>query len=442
MPSKADLRNLILNAFRPGAAMDLPSQFAGRKAEIETLVDALYVDGTCPIIFCDRGLGKTSLALQIERIALGDTELLDELDLPDRTLPSDNRFTTFSFPCSDGVSNKDDLLQRLVNTSAGFDPHSSASGVAESRKLTTRIKLKVFEREVQETYGGQRRAHEFEQLSIEEKFQIVAEHIVEKNRSKVLFIIDELDRIKDTKGLASVIKNMSSRDVKFLLVGVGQSVSALLHDHGSLQRTLIQVPVWVMRDDDSAAIITKAEFALRQAGVQLRFSSPAINSIVEAAGGFPWFVHIIAQEALRLTFEAGKSEVSQANVKRAIELLSSRKYAQQFYDMYQSAVGNSKQREIVLRLFAKWLDLDLPTSDLYPLAHELHVANPAQLVKQLMSPQYGAVLVRPPYTAASLFRFANAMFKRYVNLRDNVYHGVEEDVDAVWEAKLKTIKND
>jgi len=96
----------------------------------------------------------------------------------------------------------------------------------------------------------------------------------------------------------------------------------------------------------------------------------------------------------------------------------------------------------VLRLFAKWLDLDLPTSDLYPLAHELHVANPAQLVKQLMSPQYGAVLVRPPYTAASVFRFANAMFKRYANLRDNVYHGVQEDVDAVWEAKLKTIKND
>jgi hypothetical protein len=442
MPSKADLRNLVLNAFRPGTAMDLPSQFAGRKGEIESLVDALYVDGTCPIIYGDRGLGKTSLALQVERIALGDTELLDELDLPDRVLPADSRFTTFSFPCSDGVGNKDELLQRLINTAAGFDPHSTQPSAAQSRKLTTRVKLKIFEREVEETYGGQRRAHEFERLSIEEKFQIIAEHIVEKNQSKVLFIIDELDRIKDTRGLASIIKNMSGREVKFLLVGVGQSVSALLHDHGSLQRTLIQVPVSVMRDDDCAAIITKTEFALRQAGVQMGFSSSAINSIVEASGGFPWFVHTIAQEALRLTFEAGKSEVPQANVRRAIGLLSSRKYGQQFYDMYQSAVGNSKQREIVLRLFAKWLDSDLPTSDLYPLAHELHVANPALLAKQLMSQQYGAVLVRPPYAPASLFRFTNAMFKRYVNLRGSVYQGVSEDVDRIWDAHLRTIKSD
>jgi hypothetical protein len=442
MPNKADVRNVILNAFRPGTAMDLPAQFAGRKEEVETLVDALYVDGTCPIIYGDRGLGKTSLALQLERIALGDTELLDELDLSDRILPIDNRFTTFSFPCSDGVATKDDLLQRLINTATGFDPHTSLVPSAESRKVTTRIKLKLFEREVQETYGDKRRGHEFEHLSIEEKFQLVAEHVAEKNRSKVLFIIDELDRMKDTRGLASIIKNLSGRDVKFLLVGVGQSVSALLHDHNSLQRTLIQVPVWVMRDDDCAAIITKAELALRQAGVGIGFSGQAINSVVEASGGFPWFVHTIAQEALRLTFEESKHEVPHANVKKAIGLLSSRKYGQQFYDMYQSAVGNSQQREIVLRLFAKWMDSDLPTSDLYPLAHQLQVANPALLAKQLMSQQYGAVLVRPPYAAASFFRFTNAMFKRYVSLRDAVYHGVQEQVDEIWEAHLKNVKSD
>jgi histone H3/H4 len=442
MPSKAEIRNVILNAFRPGTAMDLPSQFAGRKDEIENLVDTLYVDGTCPIIYGERGLGKTSLALQIERIALGDTELLDELGLSDRVLPAENRFTTFSFPCSDGVTNKDDLLQRLVNTAVGFDVHSAAPTVLESRKLTTRIKLKVFEQEVQKTYTSSGTGRDFEELSIEEKFQIIASHVVEKNNSKVLFIIDELDRMKDTKGLASVIKNMSGRDVKFLLVGVGQSVSTLLHDHASLERTLIQIPVWVMRDDDSAGIITKAELALRQAQVQIRFSQAAVDTVVEAAGGFPWFVHTIAQEALKLTYEAARREVPEADVKGAIGRLSSRRYGQQFYDMYQAAVGNSSQREVVLRLFAKWLDADLPTSELYPLAHELRVANPALLAKQLTTHQYGRVLVRPPYAPASLFRFTNAMFKRYVHLRNAVYQGVQGDVDRVWDQHLKTIKRD
>ena len=36
MLSKADIRSVVLNAFRPGTAMDLPSQFAGRKEEIES----------------------------------------------------------------------------------------------------------------------------------------------------------------------------------------------------------------------------------------------------------------------------------------------------------------------------------------------------------------------------------------------------------------------
>src|SRR5260370_30228217 len=117
-------RKKILNAFRPGRAIDIHAQLAGRKYEIETLVDTLHADGACPIVYGERGLGKTSLALQIERIALGDTELLDELSLPDRILPEDQRFTTFFFFCSDGISSKDELLQRLINTAEGFDVHA------------------------------------------------------------------------------------------------------------------------------------------------------------------------------------------------------------------------------------------------------------------------------------------------------------------------------
>jgi hypothetical protein len=59
-----------------------------------------------------------------------------------------------------------------------------------------------------------------------------------------------------------------------------------------------------------------------------------------------------------------------------------------------------------------------------------------------MEHQYGRVLVRPPYAAASLFRFTNAMFKRYASLRNVVYHGVKSEVDGVWNRHLKTIKSD
>jgi len=433
-------RNKVLNAFRPGAAIDLPAQFAGRKDEVETLVDALHMEGACPIIYGERGLGKTSLALQIERIALGDTELLDELGLSDRILPDTGRFTTFSFVCSDGINSKDELLQRLINTAVGYDVGADLRTTLDSRRVTTRIKLKVYEQEVQKSFSSKDSGKSFESLSVEEKFEVVARRVIERNNSRVLFIIDELDRLKESRGLASIIKNLSSQDVKFLLVGVGQNVSTLLHDHASLERTLIQVPVYLMGDQDSAAIIHKTEYLLLGSGLDLKFSDSAIKRIVDAAGGFPWFVHTIAQEALKIAYEGDVRIVADAQVNRAIGRLSSQRFGQQFYDTYQMAVGDSRQREIVLRLFAGWSGADVPTSELYPLSHELGVTNPAALTKQLMKHEYGRVLVRPPYAAARVFRFTNAMFKRYVNLRHSVYDGVATSVNAVWEEHWKKVR--
>ncbi len=73
--------------------MDLPAGFAGRRNEILQLADALVSVGTCPVVFGDRGLGKTSIGRQIERIALGDVELLEELGAGDRAIPEGQLWT-------------------------------------------------------------------------------------------------------------------------------------------------------------------------------------------------------------------------------------------------------------------------------------------------------------------------------------------------------------
>lgn len=69
-----EIRSTILNAFQPGGAIEIPSRFAGRRDDIRELADALLTDGMCPVIYGEKGLGKSSLANQIERIALGDVE--------------------------------------------------------------------------------------------------------------------------------------------------------------------------------------------------------------------------------------------------------------------------------------------------------------------------------------------------------------------------------
>lgn len=428
-------RRVILNAFRPRSAAALPSQFAGRKDEIQTLVDTLHEEGSCPIIFGDRGIGKSSTAIQIERIALGDVELLDEYGLSDRALHPNERFIAFNFSCTDGVTSTNSLLRRLINTAKGYSSASDLTSDLETTRKSSKINLKVYEYEVAKTYRTRAKEGSRSSLSIEEKFELISNQVIQTTNSRVLYIIDELDRARDTKGLASIIKNMSSHQVKFILVGVGQNVSTLLDDHASLERPLVQIHIHRMRDDDCARIVHKAQTYLQQNGLNLQFSHGAVAEIVQAADGFPWFVQTFGHESLLIAHEGKRKEVTEGDVRDAIASIGLKKHAQQFYDKYQQAVGDSSPREYVLRLFAMWRNYDIPTSDIYPLARELGVQNPSLSVKDLQTERYGKVLVKPPYAESGVYRFRNKMFKHYVKLRGAVYSSVKENVDRLWEAR-------
>lgn len=108
-------RKVLLNAFLPASGVDDPSRFAGRRDEIEELGNALLTTGSVPLIYGHRGLGKSSLALQLSRIAQGDVELLEELDLSELELPDDDRFIVLMVNCSDSTKNLAGLLQLMIN---------------------------------------------------------------------------------------------------------------------------------------------------------------------------------------------------------------------------------------------------------------------------------------------------------------------------------------
>lgn len=63
--------SVLVNAFRPAQEVDDPRYFAGRARQVADLTDALHLMGSTPLIYGARGLGKTSLAIQMMRIAQG-----------------------------------------------------------------------------------------------------------------------------------------------------------------------------------------------------------------------------------------------------------------------------------------------------------------------------------------------------------------------------------
>src|ERR1700761_876754 len=110
-----------MNAFTPSHVIDDPDLFSGRRSQILELVDAFHTIGSCPLIFGDRGLGKTSLAIQGQLIAIGVNDLLNRIGASRRAISGANTFLSFYVSCSDDVVDTDGVIQLLVNAAGQVD---------------------------------------------------------------------------------------------------------------------------------------------------------------------------------------------------------------------------------------------------------------------------------------------------------------------------------
>lgn len=430
-------RKVVMNAFRPATEVDEPELFAGRAKQVRELVDALHMLGSVPLIYGDRGLGKSSLALQIQRIAMGDVELLDELGMQSLALDASDQFLTFYVTCTAATKRLPDLLQMLINSAESVEFTAVGNG-GKAKQLvdrTTRRKLtlKVVELESTKNYKTAAGRLSYQDLNQEEKLTHLCQILSDSYDQPVLFVIDELDKMGNTAGLASFLKAVSSDQLKFVLVGIASNHSELLSDHQSLERRLVSVNVPLMSTRELMEIVTNAEEALRSEGSKIEFDTGATRRLVQVSAGFPWFVHVVGQTALLAAHDRGDDLVLEEDIAAAVLSIVSNRFAQQFADMYQNAVRDSYSREVVLRSFAHWRQRDIPTGEVYAkLKKQLDVSNPSVYRGHLCQKDFGPILYTPVFQRRGLVRFRNEMFKAYVRMRPSIYQDVDELVAEVW----------
>ena len=431
LPSRSDL---LMNAFHPGIELDDPALFAGRSQQVLELARSLHAEGSCPIIYGSRGLGKSSLALQAQRIAMGDQELLANQGISRWAFGEEDSYLAFYVACSDGTPNTEAVLQRLINSLSNVSLENTDSAASELVDRTTRkrISFKLFEVESIRKYQPPQPAPRLAKLTTEEQLLELVTKLQEAFDQRVLIIIDELDRVRDTAGLASFIKMASSRDLKFLLVGIGQNISNLLSDHQSLERIAVPVEVPGMNRQELEQIVDRAMAKLVDQEVDFAFDPAATRQLSRIAAGFPWFVHLLGQSALIAADGQGQDVVQRTHVAAAVKALINNRLAQQFADLYQTAVRDSRHRELVLRATASWSGRDIPTADIYRAVRRLGVRNPSVYIRHLSSDTYGRILLRPPYQARGVLRFANEMFKVYIRIRPSLYADADTEVHEAW----------
>lgn len=411
----------IENAFQPAKEIDAPDRFAGRRQAIQDCYLALVANGANIAIVGNRGIGKSSLARQVLRMATGENDLLKKLNFP----PSESiDFVTMYFACGDAVKTSEDLLERLLTSSACLKDwiYDIPKAKIEIEGYKPKFDVGVI------ALGGEKRTeveshNVIDRHSVDTVFTNVVRALADQKLAKhgILIVVDEFDRIANPSGFASFLKSLATNVplVKFCLVGVAQDIKELMKEHESTDRlfagSIVRLPA--MTDDELKEIIRAAETSIDNS---ITFDAGAIQRLVTLAQGHPYMVHLVGKFVLRHAFQNQITVITAENVDLTVKSIAERGADPVLEGRYQKAVASSPQRESVLRALASKIarDGEVWTTEAYKVALDDNVDNSSQYVGQLVTSEYGAEIekIRERY-----YRFKDSLFAAYINARPRQY---------------------
>lgn len=391
-------------------------QFVGRQDEIRRGMGALRSDGASIVIFGFAGVGKTSLAMQLAHIASGGQgALIRKLGLETYRPPGGFAMPVVYYACRRDVDVdlRSTTLSLLLDCSGRF---SLGSLLAEDR---IRLALETpAGRQVLAQLDKVRKLGRCEEAAnhAEHTFANLCSQIAQAcGQRAVVVVIDEFNVIGDKTGFASQIKNR--HDICFVLVGTGPDVRVLMKEHESVPRQIVegQIRVHPMKRDEVATLLKVEEV---RGGRRFRFNADAVDGIVSASHGFPFFVHFFGRYSLdqavrrHLAYSVGagaRVEVTKEDVRSAMH--ERLRDLADLESRYVKTIDNRWEREAVLKLFACRDENEIPVGNIDYYARTVFgVKNVNTQIAQLTR---ALVLER---TARSHYMFTDARMKIYTRL--------------------------
>ncbi len=250
-----DLLAAMHKVFTPGFPITQKDLFRGRIEQLAHILQTIPSPGRHPIIFGQRGVGKTSIAtIFVERFPPGGRE-----------------FQTVKITCVGEDTFKSIWNRILQRATISFKENAFGFSREESEG---KISLADFGPENGVTSAD---------IAL----------ILGKLQSRAVFVIDEFDRVNDPNvrsAMADLIKNVSDNNplVTLVIVGVGESITELIGEHPSIARNLVQIEMPLMADDDIKEIVSKGAEQL-----EISVESSVLGEIAQLAGGFPHYAHLL-----------------------------------------------------------------------------------------------------------------------------------------------------
>jgi Cdc6-like AAA superfamily ATPase len=383
--NKIELLEKIAASFSPSAPIDSRA-FAGRDSQITDVINACLQRGQHAVIFGERGAGKTSLANTLCQV------LRMKFVMPECGTINCDQTTTFA------------SLWRAILSEISLSRNTPAN---------------------RNQSGGDRMQGTFAQL-LPENVTPHSVRMVLQNRGKFLFVIDEVDRIKDkttTTLLADTIKTLSDHatDTTLVLVGVAESVDTLIAEHESIQRALIQVHMPRMSQMEIEKLIEKGFTA-----VGMTIEQAARRRIYKLSQGLPYYAHLLGMHSALTAAAHNRLNVTIEDANQALR--KALKHAQQsIADEYERATmstGETLHRWVLLACA-------LAKTDEHGYFTASDVVKPMNIIMKKNCPislftrhlnafcedKYGLALHRTAFARGYKYKFRNAIMQPYVIMK-------------------------
>lgn len=250
-------------AFDPSHPIS-PDLFCGRQEQTKQIINGIISLKQHVVLYGDRGVGKSSLAQYCGSFfAKNFNKQVYDLKCSEGD--------TFTSVVARIFSKLGIIIEKTETTERGMSI-AHVIGVSDSKKTQTTKKIDLN----------------------------IASNVAEVLKSKEgIFIIDEFDTLADDKEkgkFAQLMKLLSDNNtnIHLFIVGISLDVKSLLGGHNSVPRSLTQVFIPKMTNQELHDIIKKGEDRTR-----LIFKDEVKDRIVDMSLGYPYFTHLLAHESAK-----------------------------------------------------------------------------------------------------------------------------------------------
>jgi len=366
----------VQDLFSPASPIDAVALIAGRGAQIEQLTDAVFEKGRHAILFGERGVGKTSLAITFHmRFASGMRSIVS---IRRPAFPNDD-FST--------------LWRRVFDEMAVDDV-----------RVSTRYPGAITPDDVVRELAG------------------FGQNILP------IIILDEFDKFTDVQSkklMSHTLKAISDdpgSNATIIIVGVAEDVKLLVEEHNSISRNITEVKMPRMRKQEMDEILDQ-----RYPKVGMTILEDARFNIVNLARGLPEYVHFLGRDAARSALKSHRLEIVASDVQIAIRNMV-QSSDQTSDEAYTRAILSNKKNNLYKQVLlacalATTDDLGRFTpSDVLPpltklLGRPIKIANFFPHIEAFCSPERGAILEKKGVSKAYKYRFKEPKMQPYVLMR-------------------------